>query len=55
MSVHFNKECMRVDDVICNVPTKTHWNKIQPHLVLRGKANEVKVEIINGRKTAIIN
>lgn len=54
MSVHFNKQCTRVDDVICNVPTETKWNKIQPHLVLRGWAKEVKVEIINGRKVATI-
>lgn len=43
MSVHFDKKCTQVDDVICFVPTETKWNKAQPHLVLRGFAHSVDI------------
>lgn len=41
MSVHFRKQCMPCDDVICKVPCETKRNKIQPYLVLQGFASNV--------------
>lgn len=45
LSLHYKKQCIRVDNVICNVPIETKWNKTQPNLVLRGFASSV--EIVN--------
>ena len=44
MSVHFRGQCIKVDDVVCKVPTETKWNKTQPNLVLRGFASDVNIE-----------
>lgn len=44
MSVHFRGKCRWVDDVKCEVPCETKWNKRQPHLVMRGMASAVKVK-----------
>lgn len=44
MSVHFNGQCHRVDNVECKVPVETKWNKRQPMLVMRGFAKEVIIE-----------
>lgn len=46
MSVHFRNQCMKADDIQCDVPVETKWNNTQPQLVLRGFAESV--EIING-------
>lgn len=43
MSIHFRNKCMRADDVICNVPIETKWNKTQPNLVMRGFASSVEI------------
>lgn len=51
MTVHFKGQCIPVIDVECNVPCETKRNKVQPKLVLRGYASEVKVE----NNKAIIN
>ncbi len=45
MSIHFKGVCLRADDVICEVPIETKWNKTQINLVMRGFAENV--EIIN--------
>jgi len=47
MSVHFRNSCTIVNDVICEVPCETKWNKTQPKLVMRGFAT--KVEIIDNK------
>ena len=41
MTVHYKSACHIVDNIICNVPTYTHHNKRQPHVVLKGKANNI--------------
>lgn len=51
MSIHFRDQCMRAQDVVCNVPIESKWNKTQPNLVMRGYAE--KVEIID--QTCYIN
>ena len=44
MSIHFKKSCTVVDNVVCEVPCETRWNKTQPMLVMQGFAKEVKIE-----------
>lgn len=51
LTLHWNKQCISVKDVVCNVPVETKWNKQQPHVVLQGWATSV---VIDG-KTATIN
>lgn len=43
MTVHFKKQCISVNDIICRVPCNTKWNKRQPYLVMQGFCEEVKV------------
>ncbi len=43
MSIHYRKSCLIVDNVVCNVPCETKWNKQQPRLVMRGFCKEIKV------------
>lgn len=43
MSIHFRNSCTVVDDVICEVPCETKWNKTQPQLVMRGFATDVRI------------
>ncbi len=43
MTVHFRGKCLQVDDVECNVPCSTKWNKVMPKLVMQGWASSVKV------------
>jgi len=44
MSLHFKKQCIIVDNIICKVPCETKWNKIQPYLVMQGYATNVIIE-----------
>tara|TARA_B110000046_G_scaffold6023_1_gene6338 strand:- start:1499 stop:1705 length:207 start_codon:yes stop_codon:yes gene_type:complete len=43
LSVHYKNKCIRADDVVCNVPIETKWNKTQPNLVMRGFAGSVEI------------
>jgi hypothetical protein len=43
MSIHWNKSCHVVDNVVCEVPCETKWNKRQPQLVMRGWAKELVI------------
>lgn len=47
MTVHWKGQCLSVEDVVCNAPCETKWNKTQPYLVMRGWAKEVIIE--NGK------
>ena len=51
MSVHFRNSCCVVDNVICNVPCETKWNKTQPRLIMRGFASNIEFK----NNVAIIN
>jgi len=51
MSIHFKNTCTVVDNVVCNVPCQTKWNKQQPILVMQGFAKAVTIE----NKTALIS
>ena len=44
MSVHFKKQCLSCEDVVCKVSCETKRNKIQPYLVLQGFATNVRYE-----------
>lgn len=44
MSIHFKKQCIPVENIICQVPCETKRNKIQPYLVLQGFATEIILE-----------
>lgn len=43
MSVHFQKQCIIVSDIVCGVPCSTKWNKTQPQLVMQGFASKVEI------------
>lgn len=43
MTIHFNKKCIQVDNVVCEVPCESKFNKTQPKLVMRGFCKAVKV------------
>lgn len=40
VSVHYDKVCHIVDNVVCSVPTEGKINKRQPRFVMRGKCNK---------------
>lgn len=50
MSVHFKGKCYITDNVECNVPCETKWNKTQPNLIMVGFASSI---IFNNNKTII--
>lgn len=45
ISIHYRGNCMLVENIVCNVPTKGKINKRQPFFVVCGKAQSI--EIIN--------
>lgn len=44
MTVHFRGKCICVQNIVCQVPCETKWNKRQPQLVMQGWASQVKIE-----------
>lgn len=44
MSIHFKNKCNIVDNIICEVPCETKWNKRQPYLVMRGFCSDVIIK-----------
>lgn len=45
MTIHFRGKCHIVDNIKCEVPTETKWNKIQPKLVLQGYCTNVSLVV----------
>lgn len=43
ISLHFDKKCHFVDNIVCNVPTEGKINKNQPKFVIRGKAANIVI------------
>jgi hypothetical protein len=43
MSVHFKKQCMPCQNVVCFATAETKWNKTQPNLVIQGYASNVEM------------
>ena len=54
LSIHYNKSCTKVNNIICNVPTESKWNNTQPNLVLRGYCNDITYHTTDVGITAII-
>jgi len=44
ISLHYRQQCLLVENLVCNVPTKGKVNKRQPFFVMTGKANEVVID-----------
>lgn len=44
VSVHYDKTCYIVDNVVCKVPTQGKLRKRQPRFVMSGKCKEFKIE-----------
>ncbi len=44
ITVHYDKKCHIVDNIICNVPTKGHTRKEQPNFVIKGKCSIFVIE-----------
>ena len=51
LTLHWNKQCIPIKNVVCNVPLETKWNSQQPRVVLRGYAKEIIID----NKIATIN
>jgi hypothetical protein len=43
ISVHYDKRCIIVNNVICDVPTRGRIKKTQPVFVMTGKCNEIVI------------
>lgn len=41
MTLHYKGVCHIVDHIICEATVNTHHNKLQPHVVLKGKATDI--------------
>jgi hypothetical protein len=52
MTVHYRGTCIPVKNVKCEVPCNTKWNRIQPHIVMQGFAEDIEVN--TDSNTAII-
>lgn len=44
MSVHFKGSCIVVNNIKCEVPCETKYNKRQPYLVMQGFASSVEIK-----------
>lgn len=44
ISLHFQKQCYLVDNIIVNVPTKGKIRKTQPFFVITGKAKQIEIK-----------
>jgi len=43
VTIHYNKKCILVDNLVCGVPTYGHIKKDQPKFVIKGKCKFIKV------------
>lgn len=44
ISIHYKKQCILVDNLVCNVKTWGHLNRKQPRFVIKGKASKINVQ-----------
>lgn len=44
VSIHIDKKCHIVDNVVCDVSTKGHLKKTQARFVMRGKCNDFEIK-----------
>jgi hypothetical protein len=44
LTIHFRKTCYLVDGIVCLAKTWSHNRNSQPRLVIKGKAQEIKIK-----------
>lgn len=44
MSVHYKKQCIQCQNVVCYADTETKWNKTQPQLTMQGFASRIEIK-----------
>jgi hypothetical protein len=44
MSVHFKKQCIPCQNIVCYADTESKWNKTQPQLVIQGFASRIEIK-----------
>lgn len=44
ISIHYDNQCMFVENIVVNVPTKGRLRKRQPYFVMSGKATEIVIK-----------
>jgi hypothetical protein len=48
LSIHFQKKCLIVDNLVCNLPVRGCIRKTQPHFVMKGKMKPSDLRIEDG-------
>lgn len=43
ISIHYKKQCIIVDNLVCNVKTYGTLQKTQPHFVVKGKCQSITI------------
>lgn len=43
ITLHFNKKCHIIDNLVCNVRTEGKINKVQPVFVMQGMYEEISI------------
>ena len=43
LSVHFKKQCIQCNNIVCYADTESKWNKEQPQLVIQGFASSIEM------------
>lgn len=43
LTIHYKGKCIPVCSIKCNVPTFSYNRKEQPRVVIKGKANNIKI------------
>ncbi len=44
ISIHYNKTCYIVDNVVCQIPTYGHIQKCQPRFIMKAKCNKFEIK-----------
>jgi hypothetical protein len=44
MSVHYKKQCIQCQNIVCYADTETKWNKTQPQLTIQGFASRIEIK-----------
>jgi hypothetical protein len=44
VSIHYKKQCILVENIVCDVKTWGHINKRQPRFVIKGFARNIDVK-----------
>lgn len=44
ISIHYKKQCILVENIVCNVKTWGHVNNRQPKFVIKGLADDIDIK-----------